>query len=41
MRTRAGVPLELRLGLIDGHWTPLAAQEAIWVIAHAAADGTI
>lgn len=31
--TRAAVPLELRLGLIEGHWTPLAAQEAIWVVA--------
>jgi hypothetical protein len=32
-QTRAVVPLELRLGLIEGHWTPLAAQEAIWVVA--------
>jgi hypothetical protein len=32
-QTRAVVPLELRLGLIEGYWTPLAAQEAIWVVA--------
>ena len=31
---RAVVPMELRLGLIEGRWTPLAAQEAIWVVAH-------
>lgn len=30
---RALVPMELRLGLIEGRWTPLAAQEAIWVVA--------
>jgi hypothetical protein len=30
---RAVVPMELRLGLIEGRWTPLAAQEAIWVVA--------
>jgi hypothetical protein len=27
-------PLELRLGLIEGRWTPLAAQQAAWVVAH-------
>ncbi len=31
---RAVVPMELRLGLIEGRWTPLAAQEAVWVVAH-------
>jgi hypothetical protein len=31
---RAVVPMELRLGLIEGRWTPLAAQEALWVVAH-------
>jgi hypothetical protein len=25
--------MELRLGLIEGRWTPLAAQEALWVVA--------
>lgn len=30
---RAVVPMELRLGLIEGRWTPLAAQEALWVVA--------
>ena len=30
---RAVIPMELRLGLIEGRWTPLAAQEAIWVVA--------
>jgi hypothetical protein len=33
-RARAVVPMELRLGLIEGRWTPLAAREAIWVVAH-------
>jgi len=32
--SRAVVPMELRLGLIEGRWTPLAAQEALWVVAH-------
>lgn len=27
-------PLELRAGLIEGAWTPLAAQQATWVVAH-------
>lgn len=31
---RAVVPMEYRLGLIEGRWTPLAAQEAVWVVAH-------
>jgi hypothetical protein len=26
-------PMELRLGVIEGRWTPLAAQQAIWVVA--------
>jgi hypothetical protein len=30
---RAVVPMEYRLGLIEGRWTPLAAQEAAWVVA--------
>ena len=27
-------PLELRAGLIEGYWTPLAAKQATWVVAH-------
>ena len=27
-------PLELRTGLIEGSWTPLAAKQATWVVAH-------
>src|ERR1700675_1777842 len=26
-------PLELRAGLLEGSWTPLAAQQATWVVA--------
>ena len=26
-------PLELRTGLIEGAWTPLAAKQAVWVVA--------
>jgi len=28
------VPLELRAGMVEGHWTPLAARQAMWVVAH-------
>lgn len=31
---RAVCPLELRAGLIEGYWTPLAAKQATWVVAH-------
>ncbi|HET9450766.1 MAG TPA: hypothetical protein VFO83_07795 [Aggregicoccus sp.] len=31
---RTVCPLELRLGLVEGRWTPLAAQQAAWVVAH-------
>jgi hypothetical protein len=31
---RALCPLELRAGIIAGYWTPLAAQQATWVVAH-------
>jgi hypothetical protein len=31
---RALCPLELRAGLIEGYWTPLAAQQATWMVAH-------
>jgi hypothetical protein len=27
-------PLELRAGMIEGSWTPLAAKQAPWVVAH-------
>jgi hypothetical protein len=27
-------PLELRSGMIEGSWTPLAAKQATWVVAH-------
>ena len=27
-------PLELRAGIIEGAWTPLAAKHATWVVAH-------
>ena len=31
---RAVCPLELRAGLVDGRWTPLAAQQAAFAVAH-------
>jgi hypothetical protein len=31
---RALCPLELRTGIIEGYWTPLAAKQAIWAVAH-------
>ena len=31
---RAVCPLELRAGIIEGSWTPLAAKQATWVVAH-------
>jgi hypothetical protein len=31
---RALCPLELRAGIIEGSWTPLAAKQAAWVVAH-------
>jgi|Tabmets5t2r1_1033131.scaffolds.fasta_scaffold15785_2 hypothetical protein len=27
-------PLELRAGMIEGYWTPLAAKQATWAVAH-------
>ncbi|MEO5729474.1 MAG: hypothetical protein ABI134_33550 [Byssovorax sp.] len=30
---RAISPMELRLGVVEGRWTPLAAQQAVWVVA--------
>jgi hypothetical protein len=31
---RSVCPLELRAGIIEGYWTPLAAKQATWVVAH-------
>jgi len=31
---RAVCPMELRAGLVEGRWTPLAARQAAWVVAH-------
>ena len=31
---QAVVPLELRAGIIGGHWTPLAARQASYLVAH-------
>jgi hypothetical protein len=31
---RAICPLELRAGMIEGSWTPRAAQQATWAVAH-------
>jgi hypothetical protein len=31
---RAVCPLELRCGIVEGRWTPLAARQAAWVVAH-------
>jgi hypothetical protein len=30
---RCVCPLEVRLGLVEGRWTPLAAEQAAWVVA--------
>ena len=32
-RERALVPMELRAGIVEGHWTPLAARQASCVVA--------
>ena len=31
---QALVPMELRAGIVEGHWTPLAAKHMTWVAAH-------
>jgi hypothetical protein len=31
---RAVVPLERRAGIVEGHWTPLAARQAAFLVAH-------
>jgi len=33
-RGRAVAPMELRAGIIEGHWTPLAARQASYLVAH-------
>ena len=33
-RGRAVVPMELRAGIIEGHWTALAARQANYLVAH-------
>ncbi len=33
-RAKAIAPLEFRAGIVDGHWTPLAAKQAVWTVAH-------
>ena len=31
---QAVVPMELRAGIVEGHWTPLAARQASYLVAH-------
>ena len=31
---RSVCPLELNAGIIEGYWTPLAAKQASWAVAH-------
>lgn len=31
---RTVCPMELRSGIVEGRWTPLAAKQAAWVVAH-------
>jgi len=31
---RAVSPMELRAGIVEGHWSPWAAELAVWVVAH-------
>ncbi len=33
-KERAVIPLELRAGIIAGHWTPLAARQGAFLVAH-------
>ena len=33
-KEKAISPMELRAGMVEGHWTPLAARQAIWVVSH-------
>lgn len=32
-KDKAVVPMELRAGMVEGQWTPLAARQATWVVA--------
>ena len=31
---RTVCPMELRAGIVEGRWTPLAAKQATWTVAH-------
>lgn len=33
-RDKAVVPMEGLAGIVDGHWTPLAARQGAWAVAH-------
>jgi len=33
------VPMELRAGIVEGHWTPLAARQAIYLVSHLTPQG--
>jgi hypothetical protein len=33
-REKAVSPMELRAGVMEGYWTPLAARQALWVVSH-------
>ncbi len=33
-RDKAVVPMEFRAGIVDGHWTPRAAKQGAWTVAH-------
>ena len=33
-KEKAVSPMELQAGMVEGHWTPLAARQAIWVVSH-------
>lgn len=35
-RDKAVVPLELRAGMVEGYWTPLAARQASFLVSHLA-----
>ncbi len=33
-RDKAVVPMEFRVGIVDGYWTPLAGKQGAWSVAH-------
>lgn len=33
-KEKAVSPMERRAGIVEGHWTPLAARQAMWVVSH-------